>query len=239
MVRAMSRIRNHGVALTVTLALSLSACAGANVNAASRPPAAEKWLKRAQQDYGDVRIEEAHDAFEKALTLAPQDEEIRMLGGRIALARLEYDESLRLLRDLPGSEAKGLRGRAHWYRGDLGPAADELEGMLEDPEVRDDWAKSIAALSRIGEARSPFTVGGAQVAAVEMAHVSPAAPYLVIPIEIDGEQALAMLSTGRPRSSSTAPAAPSRAGSRCASAGRWRCPTFPRSPRISPASRRS
>jgi hypothetical protein len=186
----------HRIVLVAVAAALTAGCAGAVGNGPPRPPAAEKWFKRAQQDYGDVRIEEAHDALEKAYSLAPQDEEIRLLGGRIALARLEYDESLQMLRDLPGSEAHGLRGRAHWYKGDLAPAADELEAMLEDPEVRDDWAKSIASLSRIGEARSPFTTTGARVAAVEMAHVSPAAPYLVIPVEIDGEQALAMLSTG-------------------------------------------
>jgi len=175
---------------------SSGGCAAAKGPELARPAAAESWFKRATQDYGEVRFDEASDSLQKALTLAPEDPEIKLLGGRIALGRLEYDESLRMLRDMPGSEAHGLRGRAHWYRGDLAPAADELDAMLEDPEIRDDWAKAIASLARTGEGRVPFAVSGAQVAAVEMAHVSQVAPYLVIPLEIDGEQALAMLSTG-------------------------------------------
>lgn len=126
----------------------------------------------------------------------PADPEVRILAARIALARLEYAEVLRLLKDTAGAEAKGLRGRALWYKGELDGAADELEAMLEDPDVHDDWAKSIAKLARRGQGRTPFRISGGMLAPVELAHVNPTAPYFVAPIEIDGEQALALISTG-------------------------------------------
>jgi tetratricopeptide (TPR) repeat protein len=177
-------------------AAPLAGCTEAKSPTAERPQAAEKWFKRAEQDFGQARVDDAHEAIQKALSLAPGDPEVRLLGARVALARLEYDETIRLLKGVQGSDAQGLRGRAYWYKGDLSQAADELEGMLNDPEIRDDWAKAIAGLARRGEGRTPFQTSGGMLAPVEMAQVSPIAPYLVIPVEIDGEQALAMLSTG-------------------------------------------
>ncbi|HTN84593.1 MAG TPA: hypothetical protein VL242_12930 [Sorangium sp.] len=162
----------------------------------ARPPAAEKWLARARQEFQSADIDNARDAVAKALTIVPADTDARLLAGRIALARLDYGEALRLLKGVAGSEAAGLRGRALWYKGDLDAAADELEAMLDDPDVVDDWAKSIAKLARRGAGRAPFTISGGLLAAVEMPHVSPAAPFFVVPVEIDGESALAMVSTG-------------------------------------------
>ncbi|WP_437929698.1 hypothetical protein WMF37_10670 [Sorangium sp. So ce291] len=162
----------------------------------ARPPAAEKWLARARQEFQSADLDNARDAVAKALTIVPADTDARLLAGRIALARLDYGEALRLLKGVAGSEAAGLRGRALWYKGDLDAAADELEAMLDDPDVVDDWAKSIAKLARRGAGRAPFTISGGLLAAVEMPHVSPAAPFFVVPVEIDGESALAMVSTG-------------------------------------------
>ncbi|WP_437959034.1 hypothetical protein WME76_04875 [Sorangium sp. So ce119] len=162
----------------------------------ARPPAAEKWLARARQEFQSADVDNARDAVAKALTIVPTDTEARLLAGRIALARLDYAEALRLLQGVAGSEAAGLRGRALWYKGDLDAAADELEAMLDDPDVVDDWAKSIAKLARRGAGRAPFTISGALLAAIEMPHVSPAAPFFVVEVEIDGESALAMVSTG-------------------------------------------
>ncbi|MBL9024708.1 MAG: tetratricopeptide repeat protein [Myxococcales bacterium] len=199
-LRSSSR-REGGLRSTAALALflagslALAGCAGAAQVGPDRSVPAEKWLKRAQTDFSEGRIDEAHDAVSKALAAAPEDTEIKTLAGRIALTRLEFDETLRLLKDIPGAEARGIRGRAYWYRGDLGPAADELEALLEDPDVHDDWAKPIAGLARRGQGRTPFAISGAQVAAVDMANVNPA-PFLVIPIEVDGVQTLAMVSTG-------------------------------------------
>jgi len=179
-----------------TLGLLALGCGPTVAAGTVRSPVADKWLLRAREDFGAARVDAAHEAIQKALALSPSDPEVRVLAARIALARLEYDEALRMLNQLPGSEAMGLRGRAHWYRGDLSAAADELEEMLNDPEVRDEWAKEVAGLARRGEGRTPFSISGSLLATVEMAHVSPVVPYLVVPVEIDGEQGLAMLSTG-------------------------------------------
>ncbi|MGK3996077.1 tetratricopeptide repeat protein [Sorangium sp. So ce1024] len=174
----------------------LAACSTTLGPGAARPPAAEKWLARARQEFQSADVDNARDAVAKALTIVPTDTEARLLAGRIALARLDYAEVLRLLKGVSGSEAAGIRGRALWYKGDLDAAADELEAMLDDPDVVDEWAKSIAKLARRGAGRAPFTISGALLAAIEMPHVSPAAPFFVVPLEIDGESALAMVSTG-------------------------------------------
>lgn len=188
-------VRSLAASCVLIGGLALAGCTGAAQVTPDRPVAAEKWFKRANVDFTEGRMDEAHDAVTKALAASPDDSEIRMLAGRISLARLEFDETVRVMKDIPGSEARGIRGRAYWYRGDLGAAADELEAMLEDPDVRDDWAKPISGLARRGQGRTPFALSGAQVAAVDMANVNPA-PFLVIPVEIDGVQVLAMLSTG-------------------------------------------
>lgn len=176
--------------------LLLAACTGASLPEATRPKVADKWFLRAQSEFQSADIENAHDAVAKALSLVPDDVEVRLLAGRIALARLDYAEALRLLKGVPGSEAAGMRGRALWYKGELDAAADELEAMLNDPDVKDDWAKSIAKLARQGIGRVPFALSGALLAAIDMPHVSPVAPFFVVPIEVDGESALAMVSTG-------------------------------------------
>lgn len=180
----------------LVVALSATACTGARSPGDDRPADAEKWYRRAQQDLQIARVDEANEAVRKSLAIVPADPEVRVLAANIALARLEYAEVLRLLKDVPGGEAQGLRGRALWYKGELDAAADELEAMLNDPEVRDEWAKSIAKLARRGAGRTPFRITGGLLAPVELAHVSPIAPYLVAPVEIDGEQALALVSTG-------------------------------------------
>ncbi|WP_156041402.1 tetratricopeptide repeat protein [Chondromyces apiculatus] len=180
----------------LAIPLLLGACSGAMGTAATRPQAADKWFLRAQQEFQSADVENARDAVAKALAIVPEDKDVRLLAGRIALARLDFAETLRLLKGVGGSEAAGLRGRAYWYKGDLEAAADELEAMLDDPDVVDDWAKSIAKLARRGAGRVPFSLSGALLAPVEMPHVSPYAPFFVVPVEIDGESALAMVSTG-------------------------------------------
>lgn len=174
----------------------VSACGGASLGDASRPATAEKWFRRAQEDYQTADVDEARDSVSKALSIVPSDPEVRVLAARIALARLEFAETLRFLKGVRSSEAAGLRGRALWYKGDLEGAADELEAMLNDPDVKDDWAKSIAKLARRGAGRTPFSLSGGLLAAVEMPHVNPVVPFFVVPLEIDGDSALALVSTG-------------------------------------------
>jgi hypothetical protein len=167
-----------------------------NDPSSSRPAMAQKWYLRADAEFKAADFEGAHDSAQKALDIAPDDRQVKTLAAEIALTALDYAEVLRLLKGVPGTDAARLRGRALWYKGDLEAAADELETMLNDPEVKDEWAKSTSKLARRGAGRTPFTLGGAMLAAVDMVVVSPVAPYFVVPVEIDGEAALAMIATG-------------------------------------------
>lgn len=183
----------HGFVLGGLLALT--GCPEPSTPESSRPPQAQKWFERAVKDYQVADIDEARDSVQKALAIVPQDPELKTLAASIALAKLDYAEVARLLKDVHGPEAAGLRGRALWYKGELDGAADELESMLNDPEVKDEWAKSISKLARRGAGRTPFQTSGAVLANVDLVHVSPQAPLFIVPVEIDGEAALAMVAT--------------------------------------------
>lgn len=172
--------------------LLLAACGGPDPNTSGRSPDAEKWFARAQQSYRAGDAEDASQAIDGALKAAPRDQEARLLAARIALARLDYAEAVRLTEGLPASEAKGIRGRALWYSGDIERAADELEDMLRDPAVKDTWARDVAKLARRGQGRHPFAIEGGVVAAVEMPQAGPA---LVVPLELDGERVLGLIAT--------------------------------------------
>jgi hypothetical protein len=72
-------------------------------------------------------------------------------------------------------------------------AADELEALLADPEVRDPWARDIARLARRGAGRHPFEMSGGILAVTQMPQVS--GTTLVVPLEVNGEGALAMIAS--------------------------------------------
>jgi hypothetical protein len=175
--------------------LALTGCPTVVVDQ-GRDTTTNKWLQRANAEFQTADVEEARDSVAKALSLAPNDPEVRMLAAQVHLAMLDYAEAVRLIKGIKSTEAAALRGRALWYKGDLEAAADELETMLNDPDTVDEWAKSIAKLARRGAGRMPFTISGGLLAVVEMPHVSQTAPYFVVPVEIDGEPALALVSTG-------------------------------------------
>lgn len=172
--------------------LFLAACGGPDPNTSGRSPDAEKWFARAQQSYRAGDAEDASQAVDGLLKAAPKDQDARLLAARVALARLDYAETVRLTEGLPVSEAKGIRGRALWYSGDIERAADELEDMLRDPAVKDSWARDVAKLARRGQGRHPFAIEGGVVAAVEMPQAGPA---LVVPLELDGERVLGLIAT--------------------------------------------
>jgi len=199
-IRVRGPLQRGVLALTTTFGvvatLLLAGCSGAVYPDGSRPEKAETWYRRAQREYKEADFDEAHDSVAKALAMVPEDAEVRTLAGEIALSSLDYAEVLRLLKGVPGTEAARLRGRALWYKGDLEGAANELEAMLNDPEVKDDWAKATSKLARRGEGRTPFELKGGMVGVVEMVVVTPVAPFFVVPLEIDGEAALAMIATG-------------------------------------------
>jgi hypothetical protein len=181
--------------LLATMGLSgalLPACGGPGADDPEHAPLATKWLKRATAAYRSGDIDDATTSIEGALKAAPKDPETLLLGARIALAKLEYTEAIRLTEGLAGSDAKGLRGRAFWYAGDIEKAADELEDMLRDPAVKDPWAREVAKLARRGQGRHPFAIEGGIVAAVEMPQAGPA---LIVPCELEGERVLALVAT--------------------------------------------
>lgn len=173
-------------------------CNGAATPASNRPPLAEKWFRRASNEFHEAKVEAANDSIKRALDIVPEDEEVRLLAARTALARLEYDRVLTYTRGLTSTDSASLRGRAFWYKGDLDRAADALETVLADPEVDDKWAKQIAKLARRGSGRRPFEVTGAILAQVDMPRVGRDIPFYVVPVEIDGDEALALVSTGTP-----------------------------------------
>lgn len=195
------RVRHTAWALLLATAavgapLCLMGCPTANSAADARPPKASKWFKRAQQEFRVADIDGAHDSVRHALDLVPDDEEVRLLAAQVALARLEFAEVIRLLRGLKSTQALALLGRAYWYDGKLDAAADAFQGMLADPDVVDPWAKAAMSLALQGGGRTPFAVSGGLLAAVDMPRVGPETPLYVVPLEIDGDSALAMVSTG-------------------------------------------
>jgi hypothetical protein len=175
------------------LSAAAAACgSGPEAKTPSRPPIAAKWFDRAQASFKLGDFEDARDAAKSALQAAPNDLAVKMLNAKIALARLDYDDAVKLTEGMQSTDAHALRGRAFWYRGDLEQAADELEGMLGDPTVKDDWAREVAGLARRGVGRHPFEIVGGQVGFVEM---PPAGPALIVPVELEGEPVLAMIAT--------------------------------------------
>lgn len=156
---------------------------------------ATKWLDRARASFKTGDIEDARDAAESARKLAPQNAAVRITAARIQLARLEFAESVKTLEGVEGSEARGIRGRAHWYAGEIDAAADELEAMLQDPGVKDEWAKVISRLARKGAGRKPFQINGSLLAVMPI--LRGRSPHMVVPVEIDGEQVLALISTAK------------------------------------------
>jgi hypothetical protein len=117
-----------------------------------------------------------------------------LLAASIALSQMRYDEAVSLLAGQSSAEARGLRARAYWYSGQLAKAAEELDRLLEDPEVKDPWAQGVAQLARTGEGREPFRVTGALLAVVDLPRVP--VPTLIVPLELNGEPVLGMVATG-------------------------------------------
>jgi hypothetical protein len=178
---------------SVAVLVSLLGCASAGPGEAEWPPLAKKWFDRAQASFQAGDVEDAETAIENALHADQHRPEIRLLAARVALSRLEYAKVATLLKGVEGTEASSIRGRALWYAGDVEQAADELERLVSDPEVRDPWATDIAKLSRRGAGRKPFSMSGAMVAVSEMPRVGSAA--LIVPLEISGEPALGLIDT--------------------------------------------
>src|SRR5882672_6256145 len=170
-----------------------SACAP-SVMEPEWPPLAKKWFDRAQASYHQVDFDDAALAIDNALRVEPHRVEIRLLAARVALAELDYDRSIRALEGLESSDARAIRGRAFWYSGQVDRAADELEQLVADPDVRDPWAQEVAKLARRGAGRKPFQMTGGILAVSEMPLVG--GNSFVVPLELDGEPVLGLVATG-------------------------------------------
>lgn len=141
-------------------------------------------------------VDDAEVAIGNALRIEPNRVEVRALAARVALAQLEYDEAIRALDGMQSAEASAIRGRAYWYSGKLDEAAEELEHLLADPDVRDPWAVEVAKLARRGAGREPFRMTGGLLAVSEMPYVGAGA--MIVPVELNGEPVLSLVATGTP-----------------------------------------
>ncbi len=154
----------------------------------------KRWFDRGDASFRQGDLDDAETASENALRVTPDREEVRLLAGRIALAKLEYQRTIQVLKGLESTEARSLRGRAYWYAGEIDKAADELERLVADPEVHDPWAVEIAKLARQGSGRKPFEMTGGLLAVTDMPRTGTAA--MIVPLEINGEPGLGLIATG-------------------------------------------
>lgn len=174
--------------------VSVAGCSAAS-NEAAWPPLSKKWFDRAEVSFHQGDVDDATLAIDNALRVDAHRPEIQLLAAKIALARLEFDRAIQLTDSLSSVQSLSIRGRALWYSDRIVEAADVLERLIADPEVRDPWAIDIAKLARRGTGRKPFTMTGGIVAVSEMPRIGRS---LLVPIELDGEPALAMVATGVP-----------------------------------------
>lgn len=193
--RALPHALTHALTLALTLGLGSMqvACGPSSEPQSQAVVLQEKWLKRAKESYAKGDMDDAHQASDEARRIDPKSEDAKLIAARVALARLEFAEVLRATDGLTSSDARGLRGRALWGSGDIQRAADELEQMMRDPQVKDPWARDVAKLARRGAGRRPFTIEGGLVTAVEMPQ---AGSLLIVPCELEGEHILAVAATG-------------------------------------------
>ncbi|HEX4474037.1 MAG TPA: hypothetical protein VH142_03100 [Polyangiaceae bacterium] len=188
------RVRAVVTPMLVVSAFGIVAGCAATAIAPDWPPLAKKWFDRAAASYHEVDFDDAELAVDNALRLEPHRNEVRLLAARVALAELDYDRALKAIDGIDGSEAHGIRGRALWYSGDVDRAADELDALLADPQVRDPWAQEVAKLARSGAGRQPFKITGSLLASTEMPAIGNTA--FVVPLELDGEPVLGLVATG-------------------------------------------
>ncbi len=174
------------------LALCLTAC-GASQSEPEWPPLAKKWFDRANASYHQGDMDDAQLAVENAIRVDSKRPEVRLLAAQVALSRLEFDRAVQLTEGMTSADAGAVRGRALWYAGRVSEAADVLETLTADPEVHDSWAVDIAKVARRGIGRKPFSISGGLLAVSEMPRVGRS---LLVPLELDGEPALALVATG-------------------------------------------
>jgi hypothetical protein len=191
---------NHTTRVKLALAfftsLGLNGCGPTAAVEPAWPPAVKEWYTRALTSYSKADQGDAEMAVQRALQADPQRPEVRTLAAKIALANLDYAAVLTHTEGLTSADARGLRARAHWYAGELEAAAEELEQLLSDPSVHDGWGSGVLQLARQGHGRKPFAIKkGSRLAVTEL---TPAAERqaMVVPLELNGQPVLGLLSTG-------------------------------------------
>jgi len=189
-----SSVHSPRLAAVICSCALIWGCGAAGQQDADWPPTSKRWFDRGDASFRQGDLDDAESAAENALRVTPDREEVRLLAGRIALAKLEYERAIQVLKGLESNEARSLRGRAFWYAGEIDKAADELERLVADPEVRDPWAVEIAKLARQGSGRKPFEMTGGLLATTDMPRTGTAA--MIVPLDINGEPGLGMIATG-------------------------------------------
>lgn len=157
---------------------------------------AKQWYERAGASYRALDMADADAAIQRALQIEPKRAEVRELAAQIALSALDYERALGHTEGLQTSRGRALRARALWYSGHVNEAADELDLLLADPNVRDPWAEGTVKLARQARDRVPFDIKGDMLAVMEMPRLQSTA--MVIPVELNGQPVLALLATGTP-----------------------------------------
>lgn len=195
----MSRIRALGTVACLAIAALMGCSPALSATGAEEPewPAvAKKWFDRAEASFSALDLQDAEVSVKNALELEPNRESVRLLAAGIALSQMRYDEAISLLDGQRSPQAGALRARALWYSGQMHGAAEELERLLDDPDTKDPWAEGVVQLARSGDGREPFRMTGALLAVVDLPRVP--VPALIVPIELNGEPVLSMVSTGTP-----------------------------------------
>lgn len=169
-------------------------CGGSVATESDWPVESKRWYDRALASYRALDPEDARTSVNKALQVEPHRAELQGLAARIALAQLDYDAALEYSTGLTDTDAHSTRARAFWYSGRITEAGTELEALLSDPSVKDPWAEEVLKLVRQGVGRQPFTMRGSLLAVTEMPRL-PNSTAMLVPIELNGQPVLAMLST--------------------------------------------
>ena len=163
---------------------------------AKMPEVADAWYQRASAAYLKLDLAEAYEAVQKAEGEYPNNEKIRILAAKIALAELDFERAIAVLSGIPGTDGNALRARAFWYMDKVDAAGDELEALLSDPKVEDPWARDIIKLARLGSGRHPYQFDDNMLAQVEMLPINDSS--MLVPVELNGEKVIAMIATGNP-----------------------------------------
>lgn len=162
--------------------------------AATMPPLALKWYERASASLRKLDVENAEVAIANSVKVAPANPAIKLLAAQIALSQLRFDEAIQALEGLSSRSAQLLMARALWQSGQLERVTPLIERLMVERQPSEVWLQSIAELTRSGSGREPFRLTGAKLAVLEMLQVPQ--PTLVIPVELNGEEVLAMIATG-------------------------------------------